>query len=183
MRPRSGRPVGSLALPAVVAAAILVLGGSATLLVARFAQTGARERDQRAADLVANSLSAGFQRTLAALRGVSGLAADGEVTDAEFTAFAREARQGSYMTAVAYSQVVPEASRASFEAATGITIRDTDGQGRYLPAAARDQHLVVTRVFPLTDDTRALIGYDLAGDDGRRAAAAASAASGAPALS
>lgn len=166
-----------------IVTAVLLLGCAATLLAWRSEHRAAQERDQRAADVAAASLSEMFLRTIASLRGVDGLAVDGRVSGEEFTAFAAEILPGSLFRAIAYSEVVPEADRQTFERSTGLTIRDTGGNGNFVPAAHRDPHLVVVAVVPVTDTNSALLGFDIASDPTRGAAAAATTLSSEPALS
>ena len=166
-----------------IVAAVLVLGCAATLLAWRSEHASARERDQQAADVAAASLSEVLLRTIASFRGVDGLAIDGRVSPQEFAAFAADILPGSLFRAIAYSEVVPDADRQTFERGTGLTIRDTDGKGDFVPASSRDPHLVVVSVAPVTDSSATLLGFDIASDPTRREAATAAALSSESALS
>ncbi len=150
---------------------LFVLGSLATLLSVRTEQDAARLRDARAAEIVSSRLSGALQHTVAALRGADALAVDGSVSADEFTAYARDIVDGSLYRAIAFARVVSGGDRAAFEASTGLIIRDTDGKGGLVTAPQRDQYYVVTEVYPQTDQTISLRGFDIASDPIRRDAA------------
>jgi GAF domain-containing protein len=149
----------------------------------RAENNAAIERDQRAADVAAANLSELLMQTISSLRNTDGLAVDGSVSADEFAAAAANVLPGSLFQAIAYSEVVTEGDRAAFEARSGLTIRDTNGEGDFVDAAARDPHLVVVAVAPTDGAATALLGFDIASDETRRLAAVASAATNEPQLS
>ena len=110
-----------------VAAAILALGFLGSLLTLRREQAAANNRDDRSASLAAEALNDSVNRLVSSLRGGDGLVADGAVSAAEFKAFAQDVLNGAPYSALAREAVVLQADRDAFEAATKLTIRDTDG--------------------------------------------------------
>ena len=142
-----------------------------------------RFADERAADLALSRIRGALVSTVASFRGADALAVDGTVDGSEFEAFAKGVTSNSMFEAVAFAEVVAEADRTAFEQRTGLTIRDTDGDGGFLPAAVRPRSLVVTMISPLGDSNRAVLGFDIASDPVRLAAALESEATGAPAMS
>jgi serine phosphatase RsbU (regulator of sigma subunit) len=155
----------------------------ATLLAFGDARDGARQADERAAELAAIRLSTAFEEVVGSLRGVDSLAVDATVDSDEFAAFARGVVENSRYPALAYAQVVPEGDRARFTAVTGLEIRDTDGVGGFVPATPRDLSYVVVDAYPRNEGTQAVMGFDLAGDPIRRRAAESAAGSPTPVLS
>jgi serine phosphatase RsbU (regulator of sigma subunit) len=140
--------------------ALVGLGALATVLSIREEREAVRLGDDRAADLAASRLSGALQQTLGALRGADALVVDGVVDD-----------EVSLYDALAYSTIVAATDRAAFEASTGLTVRDTDGAGGLVPAAARARHVVVVDVYPRSEATEGLLGFDIASDPTRRDAA------------
>ena len=72
-----------------------VLGTVATAVAWRNEQRGVTERDRRLTDSASGTFAAQLISTIESLRGVSGLAADGSVSDIEFKAFSSEVLPGS----------------------------------------------------------------------------------------
>lgn len=177
-RRRGGRSSSTLAL----FLGLLVAGLVATTLAVREAHDTTRERDDRLVDLVRSEVSARLEGSVASLRGTSGLAIDGQVTEQEFAAMAAEVVPGSAYSALAYSEIVRGDDVGAWEAATGISIKDTDGRGGFQPTSSRPEHLVVRYLYPVSDETSSVIGFDLASDPVRAAGAERSIASGAPAF-
>jgi serine phosphatase RsbU (regulator of sigma subunit) len=163
--------------------ALVGLGALATLLSVREERQSVRLVDQRAADLAASQIRGALASTIGSLRGADALATDGSVGREEFDAFATNVITDSLFQAIALAEVVDEADRADFEARTGLTIRDTDGQGGFLPGTVRSRSLVVTMVTPIQDSNRAVLGFDIASDPIRLDAAIASERTGLPAMS
>ena len=153
---------------------MLLLGCGATFLAWRSESRAADERDQRAADVAAATLSELLMQSISSLRNTDGLAVDGSVSPTEFQAAASNLLPNSLFVAVAYAQVVAESDRTAFEASSGLTIRDTTGDGDFVTAANRDPHLVVVAVSPQGGAADPLLGFDIASDDTRRLAAEAS---------
>ena len=162
--------------------AVLALGCAATALAAASERDAAQQRDRRAASIAASSL-AGALRTVTALRGVSGLATNGEVSEVAFRAFGAEVLGGQALfQALAFSVVVSDADVGRFEQSTGIEVRDTDNAGRFVPTASRPTHLVVRYVHPFDSANSSLVGFDIASDAARAAAAERAAGTKGPAL-
>jgi len=173
----SSSPVGIWLL-----ASLLIVGGVAAGLSIGAERNAAAERDDRAADVADTELFAAVQQTIGALRGADGLVVDGEMSAAEFEGFAKDVLTDSLFSTLAYSRVVRDDDLQQFEAETGLDVRDTNGSGGFVPTAHRNEHLVVSYVYPSTDATKILYGFDIASDPVRAGAAAATATSGAPAL-
>ncbi len=182
MRPEAARRYTSIPVAAVVGA-ILALGTIGTVLTWRHSQQVVADAERRAATIDGDALKSAFQRAIESLRGASAMAVDGEVSRAEFNAFSGEVLPGSMFRAVAYSVVVPEADRFEFEKRNNLTISDTNGKGGFTPSASRSQHLVVVYVNPVNDQTKGIIGFDIASETARRTAAERSNATGNPTLS
>jgi serine phosphatase RsbU (regulator of sigma subunit) len=164
-------------------AAVVGLGALAATFSLIDKRDDVRAADERAADVAAAQVSAALQETVGAVRGVDVMAVDGTVDADEFAAFANDAVNGTLYSALAYAATVPEAERPSFEAATGLTVRDTDGAGGFVPAASRPQSFVVEHVFPLNENTSPILGFDIASDPTRRRAAEAAERSSEPVVS
>lgn len=160
-----------------------MLGVVATLLALRDAYDSARDADRRAASLAATQLRGALELTVAAVRGADTLAVDGDVTTAEFAAFADSVIRDSLYVALAYAEVVDADERDAFVSRTGVAITDTDGAGGFVPAPERPQSLVIVEAYPLDPTTRQLIGFDLAGESIRKRATDAAAGSPTPVLS
>lgn len=161
----------------------MVLGAAATFLAFRDANDRLSAQDNREAALLATQLSGALQQLVAAPRGASAIAIDGVVTQDEFDAFAREAIADSAYPALAYAEVVTSADRAGFLQRTGLAITDTDGAGGFRPAVPRERSYVVTLVYPLNDNTRPVLGFDLASDPVRARAALAAESTSEPVIS
>jgi serine phosphatase RsbU (regulator of sigma subunit) len=162
--------------------AVLALGCAATALASASEREAAQQRDRRAVSIAASAL-AGALQTVSSLRGVSGLATTGEVSEVAFHAFGAEVLSGQLLfNALAYSVVVPDADVARFEQSTGIQVRDTRSDGTFVPTVRRPTHLVVRYVHPLDSINSSLVGFDIASDEARAMAAERAAATGAPVL-
>ena len=160
--------------------AVLALGCAATALASASEREAAQQRDRRAASIAASAL-AGALQTVSSLRGVSGLATTGDVSEVAFHAFGTEVLSGQLLfKALAYSVVVPDADVAEFEQSTGIEVRDTKSDGTFVPTASRPTHLVVRYVHPLDGPNSSLVGFDIASDVARAAAAERAAATRGP---
>src|SRR5688500_11789590 len=142
----------------------MALGAAATLLAVVTVRDQAGEADRRAAIEAARALQERVERSTAALRGANGLAGDGIVTDDEFAAFAASVLPVTGFSALAREVVVPGEQRQAFEAATGITIVDSDGRGGFVAAESRPEHVVVVDVEPAGAASPGLVGFDIAGN-------------------
>lgn len=177
-RDRPARPAGTLVLFALVG-----LGALAALLSVREERQSVHLVDERAADVAASRVRGALSSTVGSLRGGDALAVDGFVDRAEFVAFAEDITSDSVFEAVAFAQVVTQSDRAAFEARTGLTIQDTDGNGGFAPGAVRARSLVVAMLSPLNESNRRVLGFDIASDPVRLAAATESERTGLPAMS
>jgi serine phosphatase RsbU (regulator of sigma subunit)/sensor domain CHASE-containing protein len=157
------RPTFRVATAALLSAAI-VLGMSASVVSFRAADIEIKRREQERTDLAATRISAQLTQAVSSLRGVSGLAVDGSVSDAAFEAFAREVVDTSLFEALARTTLVTDAEHDEFESSTGLTLRDTDGSGGFVPSAPRPLHVVVVDVFPPDETTSSILGFDIVSD-------------------
>ncbi|MBA3288872.1 MAG: SpoIIE family protein phosphatase [Acidimicrobiia bacterium] len=180
MRTTGGRR-GRLPAAVVLLCGLLVLGAVAVALSIATERRHAKERDDNAAELVASHIAGQLERSVAAFRGAGALGVDGEVTAAEFEAYAKDVINDSLFTAVAYERIVDDGDLAALEAETGVTPRDSDGRGGFVAVASRPRHLVVVRGYP-AEQTNALLGFDIASDPVHLAAAQASERNDAPAI-
>lgn len=175
---RSPRPTALL-----LSFALVGLGALSTVLAVRDEQQSVQLLDQRAADLASSQIRGALASTVASFRGSDGMAVDGEVDEAEFGAFAVGVTTNSLFQAVAFAEVVTEPERAEFERRTGLVINDTDGDGGFVPAEVRRRALVVTMISPIDDSNRSVLGFDIASDPVRLAAALESERVGLPTMS
>ena len=172
--PDGARPVAPTPLrlwPRVAAVVlVLVVGVTAAAALAQSAQRDADQREELLAHQTGNLAAATIQQLVAAISGVSGLPdSDGEVDERAFEAYAVRAVEASPFETLAFAPVVPAEGRAAFEAEVGRPITDEPGGP---PAPPRDRVPPVQWVLPVEGRTpRSLVGFDLATDDVRRAAA------------
>jgi serine phosphatase RsbU (regulator of sigma subunit) len=96
--------------------------------------------------------------------GANGLAVDGVVSEDEFARFASNVVTTSGLGALAYADLIDGEDRTAWERDVGVEVRDTDGAGGFLPAGDRAVHAVVRHVEPVTDESIAVIGFDLLSD-------------------
>ncbi len=156
--------------------AVIVVGTTAAWATAHDDRRNADEREALVADQTANLVGATVQQLLAAVGGVSGLAdASGIVDPMRFDAYAHGAITASPFQTLAYAPVVPAADRPAFEAMIGRPITDSPRGER---SGERAQYLPVERVTPPLDVGDDLVGFDLASDPPRAAAAEESRDSG-----
>ena len=145
--------------------ALGLLGILATAVSVSRARDDAAARDEQAVNVAAERVSVGLQSALASLRGADGMGADGELTPEEFKAFATDVVASTDYAALSFSEIVPDDQRAEWEADNYPMIDLSDGA--FVPAGDRDVHVVVREVEPVDDLTRALYGFDLAGEPTR----------------
>ena len=148
-------------------AGLIGLGIVASALSVNRAQEKARETDRDAVMRAADRLSIELRGALSALQGIDGIAADSTVTSDEFSAFAADVLAITDYSALAFSDVVSDVRRDSWEATTGIPIKDSDQAGGFTKAAMRRRHVVIRLVHPATDAARAVLGFDFMSDDVR----------------
>jgi GAF domain-containing protein/CHASE1-domain containing sensor protein len=161
--------------------AVVMVGLVAAWVTWRDAHDDADRREQLVAEQTASLTTSTVQQVLAAISGVSGLpAADGRVDRAGFDAYVWGVLAESPLQTLAYAPVVPAADRPAVEAAIGRSFRDTPGGP---PAGPRPEYMPVQWVTPGSELTDQLIGFDLAADPVRSAAAATARDSGAAVIS
>jgi hypothetical protein len=142
-----------------------------TAIAAVSEQADARHRNREHATVAAAAISDNLAGVATALSGVNGLAVDGTVESDEFRAFATNVVAASALETLADVVVVPDAERAAFEAELGRPITERTAQGGFAPAARRDRYAAVVDVTPATDNSAALIGFDILSDPVRARAA------------
>jgi GAF domain-containing protein/CHASE1-domain containing sensor protein len=149
--------------------AVIAIGAAAAWATAQDARRDAERREALIADRTASVFTASVEQLLAAISGVWGLPdAEGNVDEVVFDAYARAATGRTAIEALAYAPLVTAAERPAFESAIGGPIIDEPGGPR---AGERDRYLPVQWVTPDLDETAPLIGFDLATDPVRNAAA------------
>ena len=163
--------------------ALVLVGVLATMFAVREERTAVQEYDTRAAEDAATRLRAAFAETVGSLRGVDAVAVSGRFDPAAYLVFARQVVDDSLYPALAFAQIVAPDEREVVEQANGLTIQDTDGAGGFRTAALRDPAFVVVDVYPRTKTTDRVLGFDIASDPVRRAAANAALFSETPVLS
>ncbi|HJR26797.1 MAG TPA: SpoIIE family protein phosphatase [Acidimicrobiales bacterium] len=150
---------------------VLSVGLGSAVVAWRSADDDAERDDrvvaQEATDLIGRTVD------LAEL-GLAGAGAivppSGPVPVGTFEAYARDVLGSSSLEALAFEPVVPAAQRPAFEADLGAPIIDRAPDGP-APAPQRDVHYPVRALVPQIAANRGLLGFDLAGDPVRRAAA------------
>ena len=157
--------------------ALVALVAIAAVLVSIFViRAQADRRADSLARQAADVSTAVVQSLTSGMSGGAGLVGrEGPVDTEAFDAFAREVVDESPAEALALITVVDDADRAEFEQALGFEIQDEVSGG---PAGRRDQYYVVTRVTPMTDTNRVLVGLDLSMDPVRSDAIERALASG-----
>lgn len=171
------RSVGVLSIGAVAA-----LGAIAATASVANEQNLAQRRDEIATDLATSAVGDRISAALGSLPGTDGLAADGSVSEREFSAYADDVLRTAPFSSIARESIVPASTRADFEREQGITIREGSAADAP-PALPRAEHLPVTQVIPLTDANREVLGFDIASDPTRAAAAALAAQEDRPVVS
>lgn len=161
---------------------VVVLGSAGATAAAWSAHGSAREAARRSLERATVAIQDAVARNLDMLRGVDAMAADGEVTSAEFKAFADDVLPATEFEALAHEIIVPDAARAEFERTSGLPIRDKVGAG-FVRSAVRTEYVPVVDVWPLTDASRTVLGFDVASDPGRAEALRRARTSRAPSLS
>ena len=132
---------------------------------------------RRLADLAIRNIEDEFQRYQIALDSLRGLFDSSQsVTRETFHVFAAQlTRHVNGLQAVEWAQHVTNSQRGLFEngqkdaAKRDFTIRERNAVGKLLPAADRDEYVVVTYIEPM-EANRLALGYDLASEPKRRSA-------------
>jgi GAF domain-containing protein len=152
----SGSVIGLLALTLIAAT------GAAFAAATAWSDQGAAHRS--AARLAADRLETSLTAATNSVAGVGALALDGSVDADEFEVFGTEVAASSGLAALAFFERVEDADRAVWEASTGLSMKDTDGRGGFVPAQARDVHVVIRYAAPVNATTRSVLGFDLMSD-------------------
>jgi CHASE1-domain containing sensor protein len=160
------------ALP-IVLVALLLVGALAVSLAVLRERDNASTAEEEITELVRRDLTATIDEMFAALAGGSAIADAGDdgFTLERWELFARDAVDASVMVSLALELPVSDDERAEFERTIGGPIREAGPDG-LRPSAERDSYLPVRSVVPLNDQTREVIGFDIASDAVRRDAAA-----------
>ena len=178
----TGRWRGQRTIEALVMVGVVVLGSAGATAAAWSAHGTARDGARRSLERATVAIQDAVARNLDVLRGVDAMAADGEVTSAEFQAFADDVLPATRFDALAHEIIVPDTSRADFERGRGLPIRDKVG-ATFTRSAVRPEYVPVVDVWPLTDASRTVLGFDVASDPGRADALQRARTSLAPSLS
>lgn len=117
--------------------------------------------------VAADRLSTTLTAVISSVAGADGLAVDGIVDETEFARFATKVVEVAGLTAVAWIERIDGSERLAWERSTGLPMKDTDGEGGFVRAARRSLHAVVSRVEPVTDDSRSVLGFDIMSDEVR----------------
>lgn len=168
--PRDGLIVGL----AVVLVALLLAGGTAVALAALREHEDAEESQRETSELVRTDVAASVHQVLASLAGTSAVVADEnfQVNVDRWRRFASEAAERSVVDSLALEVKVPDSQRAAFEAFTGHPILERDPTtDELVPAATRDVYLPILSVAPPNEDNQRILGFDIASEPVRAAAA------------
>lgn len=150
---------------------LVVIGIVATVLAWRGGDTDERRADEEVAAQAEDEVQRTAEVVAAGLAGISAaVRSDGTVDDMSFSAYVREALSASTLSALAYEPVVTAEARSAFEAEIGRPITDRSGSTVDV-APLRAVHLPVRQIAPAGDTPSPLIGFDIAGDPIRLAAA------------
>jgi len=147
--------------------AILAVGfGAAGVLLRQSEQDASREEAElvQRAGRVLQSSSKALAASLAGASAVVNPA--GTVDQLTFEAFAMGAVSTTSVSVIAYVPFVRGEQRVGFEAAAGLTITEPGSNG-LITAGDRRQYLPVQFVYPVTDSSRSVIGFDTASDPSR----------------
>lgn len=156
------------AVPLVV---VVVIGTLSTVLLWRRADADVHRRDEAALARAVDRVDELVTAVHAGLAGADGtLHPDGAVDGPAFHAYANSVVSATTLGSLAFAPVVPESARAEYEQRVGRPVieRPTTGAA---PAPVRPLHYPVTEVAPLTEANQQVLGFDLAGDPIRGAAA------------
>jgi CHASE1-domain containing sensor protein len=143
---------------------------------------------ERSTDISAARVEADIQSslglTLERLAGAAGLVTvGGSVSPAQFARFADGITDNPAVTASALNLVVANEDREFFEAAIGGPIFDRAANGTATRAPDRPTYAPVAAVFPDTEQTRVVIGYDHLAEPRRRLNLERARSTGAPIVS
>jgi len=162
----------------IIVIAILAFGIGAGGVLYRQARSDA---DRAERDLVVRSsrvLQASSEALAAALAGASAVVdPSGKVEQLRFETFAQGAVSTNRVQVLAFVPVIGADERAGFEKTAGLSITEPGANG-YISADQRDQYLPVQFVYPATETSRSVIGFDTASDPVRLATSNAARDSG-----
>ena len=177
--PRFGRGLTT----GVVAAIILVGVGTSAALFVQSKDIADRQQvtlTNRATRAV-QSINAAV---VASLGGASAMVdeATGSVDEVRFDSFASGVVNTTLLPVLSDIELVPADQRAAFEAEVGSPVTQSV-DGELVPSKDRDVYLAVRYVYPRSPAYLKLVGFDIASEPNRAAAAAAADARGAVAFS
>ncbi|TAN50688.1 MAG: response regulator [Methylococcaceae bacterium] len=126
---------------------------------------------KQTAELAFNAIDAELNRYSTAVWSLRGLFDASQFVDRqEFQRFAQTLLEREHgLQALSWNKRVTHAERASFERAqqsgglSDFAIREQDAQGRLVPAASRDEYVVVTYI-EILEANRPALGYDVASE-------------------
>ncbi|MEO7398371.1 MAG: CHASE domain-containing protein, partial [Ilumatobacteraceae bacterium] len=152
-----------------VVLAILVVGFGATVMLYREAQAESRHDERDLALRASRVLEESSNSLAAALAGASSIVGpSGEVEPLIFETYASGAVESTDIAMLAYVPLVPAEQRSAFEREAGLTITERGANG-LISAESRPEYMPVQYVFPVTDTSRSVIGFDTASEPTRLA--------------
>ncbi len=165
-------------LPLGVVAAILVVGLGTTTALFVQAERIADRQEGALANRANRALLGVADNVVSSFGGASSFVdADGSVSKDRFESYASGAVDTTLLPVIAFVAKVADENRAEFEASIGGPITAATEAG-LAPSGAEAEYFAVQYVYPATDTSTKVVGFDIASDAVRAAAANAAIAEG-----
>ena len=169
---------------ALLLAATILGGVVATTLVRRDTVGDRDARERAAAEVGATTLSQVALQVVSELRGANGLVdSSGTVPSSAFRSFAADVVGGAVFDSIAHEIMVERDDRRDFEERYRLPIVERAPTGGFVTAPDKARYLPVIDVWPISDLTRPLPGFDISSDPIRERAVMAATAGAGPAIS
>ncbi len=144
--------------------AILAAGLGATAVLYQQAESDAEQAESDLVVRASRVLQASSVALAAALAGASAIVGpSGTVDRLTFETFAKGAVGTTRVSVLAFVPLIVAERRAEFETAAGRSITEPGANG-FISADSRPEYLPVQYVYPATDTSRSVIGFDTASD-------------------
>ena len=165
-------------LTAGVVGAILVVGiGTSGPLFVQ-AERSADRQEAVLASRATRALQSVSGNVVSSFAGASAIvAADGTIGEQTFDRFASGVVDTTFLPVLAYVEPVSDRDRATFERAIGGSVTASTAHGLEV-SKNHDQYLAVRFVYPVTDTSSKVVGFDIDSDPQRAAAVTAAEALG-----
>ncbi|MCU1365126.1 MAG: hypothetical protein JWN39_765 [Ilumatobacteraceae bacterium] len=165
-------------LPLSIVAAILVVGLGTTVVLFTQAERIAERQEASLASRASRALQSVAGNVVSSFGGASAVVApDGGVTEETFDSYASGVVDTTLLPVLAYVEVLTSTQRTAFEAEIGHSVNAASASG-LVPSPKAATYLAVRYVFPANSTSTKVIGFDIASDPIRAAAAANAVATG-----